>query len=196
MADGFSSNEIFGGIGTGLMLLSAVPYFLALWKKKIKPHAFSWLLWFVINAVVLAAQVTKGAASGWWPTLMSMLITLSIGLYALKWGEREYAKSDWMFLALALFAIPLWVATKDPLWSVILVCVIDILAFFPTIRKSWKKPHEENALSFAVGAAGFFFSLLAIENFIFTNYAYPAVVMTNNLVFVGLLVWRRKALAC
>lgn len=196
MTDGFSSKEVFGGIGTALMLLSAVPYFWALWKKKIRPHAFSWLLWFVINAVVLAAQISKGAASGWWPTFMSMLITLSIGLYALKWGEKGYTKSDWTFLALALFAIPLWAATKDPLWSVVLVCLIDILAFFPTVRKSWLKPREENATSFAVGAAGFAFSLFAIDNFIFTNYAYPALVMTNNLAFAAMLVWRRKALPC
>lgn len=187
--------EIYGILGIIFMTGSLVPYFHAMWRKTIKPHAFSWLLWGTINSIVLAAQISEGAQSGAWPTVVSMLGTLGIGFYALKYGETEYTVSDWVFLTLALCAIPLWVMMKDPLWAVVLVCVIDLLAFFPTVRKSWKKPHQENALSFAIGSAGFFFSLMAIEKYVFSNYAYPALVMTANLVFVAMLLLRRRVLA-
>lgn len=184
--------EIFGILGVAFMLGSGIPYAVAIWQKTVKPHAFSWLLWGIINAVVLAAQIAKGAESGAWPTAVSACITFSIGFYALKWGERQYTRSDWFFLLCALSAIPLWIVTDDPLWSVILVCVIDLLAFFPTIRKSWMKPQEESAASFVAGAIGFFFSFLAVETYVFTNYGYPLLVTTANILFVTMLLVRRR----
>lgn len=187
--------DLFGVLGVAFMMGSSVPYLIALFKKEIRPHAFSWLLWCMINMVVLAAQWTEGAGSGMWPTVGSALVTGSIGLYALKWGERRYTRSDWIFMFMALMAIPLWALTRDPLLSVVLVCIIDILAFMPTITKSWRKPHEENALSFVIGAAGFLSSLLAIEQYQFVNYAYPTLVMTANLLFVSMLILRRRQLA-
>lgn len=186
--------DVFGYIGVAMMLASAVPYFLALARKEIKPHAFSWLLWSLINAIVFAAQLEKEAGGGAWPTGVCALINIIIGLYALKFGERQYTKSDWVFLTLALTAIPLWVMTDDPLWSVVLVSAIDILAFLPTIRKSWLRPFEENATTFVFGTSAFLFSILALENYILSNYLYPAVVLMANAFFVTMLLWRRKVL--
>ncbi len=186
--------ELYATISVILLTGSVIPYVFALWKKTAKPHAFSWLLWGLLQTVVFAAQLTSDAGTGSWGTGTAMVLNLMLGTYALKYGERHFTKSDWAVFISALCAIPLWVITKDPLWSVILVSTIDVVAFWPTVRKSWNKPHEEVAATFLVGGIGFAFSLLALENSDFVNYCYPAVVMAVNVVFVAMLFWRRKVL--
>jgi len=48
--------------------------------------------------------------------------------------------ADWYFFLAALAAIPLWLLTRTPLYSVVVVTVIDALAYVPTFRKSWHRP--------------------------------------------------------
>lgn len=183
--------DLFGILSVAFLLGSSVPYIVALWKKRAKPHAFSWILWSLINAVVCAAQVSDGAGAGAWAAGTTALVNGGIALHALKYGERHFTRSDWGVFLSALAAVPLWVATKDPLWSVILVCIIDTFGFFPTMRKSWHKPYEEVLMTFVLGEIGFFFALLAIENYSLTNWLYPGVVLATNSVFILSLSYRR-----
>ena len=186
-----SIKDFFGLLGVIFLMGSSVPYVIALWKRRAKPHAFSWILWSLINAVVCAAQVSDGAGAGAWPAAATALVNAGIAAYALKFGERNFTRSDWAVFLSALAALPLWVVTKDPMWSVILVSVIDTFGFFPTIRKSWHKPYEEVLMTFVLGEIGFFFALLAIENYSLTNWLYPGVVLATNSVFIATLSYRR-----
>ena len=105
-------------------------------------------------------------------------------------------KSDWAILVTVLAAIPLWAVTKDAFWSVILVSVIDTLAFIPTIRKSWHRPHEEVASTFVFGFIGFAFALLALENPSFINICNPVKVLCTNAIFIACLMYRRHVMSC
>jgi hypothetical protein len=184
--------EIFGIVGAILLLGSGVPYIAAMLRGRIKPHAFSWLLWSFINLVVFAAQVTEGAGAGAFATGATTVVNFFIGCYALRHGHRHFTRSDWAVFLSALFAIPLWAVMKHPLYSVILVSVIDVVAFWPTMRKSWHAPYQEAVLPFVMGGFGFFFALLAVENYSFTNYCYLVTVLVANAVFISAICWRRK----
>ena len=186
--------EIYAICGVIAMLVCMLPYIVALYHKRAKPHAFSWLLWGFINLVVLAAQSTEGAGAGAWVIATNGTINTLLGLYALKYGERHFTKSDWAVFLVALSAIPLWWVTKDPWWSVLLVSFIDVVAFYPTLRKSWNKPHEEVAMTFVIGGVGFVFSLLALDNYNLVNSFYPVVVLAVNTVFISLLLYRRRVM--
>jgi hypothetical protein len=186
--------DIYGLLGVLFLSASSVPYIIACWKKSAKPHAFSWILWSLINAIVFAAQLTDHAGAGAWSSCTTAIVNGGIALYALKWGEKNITRSDWIVFISALSAIPLWIATKDPMWSVILVSVIDTFGFFPTMRKSWKKPYEEVLMTFVLGEFGFFFSLLALEHYSLTNWLYPVVVLVTNSTFIATLLYRRRVL--
>jgi uncharacterized membrane protein len=187
--------ELIGIIGTCFLMAGFAPYIYALWKKTARPHAFSWLLWALIGAIVCAVQVSENAGPGAWTAGIAALFNLGIGLYAIKHGEKNVTKSDWAILVTVLAAIPLWAVTKDAVWSVVLVSVIDTLAFIPTIRKSWHRPHEEVAATFVFGFIGFAFGLMALENHSFTNICYPAKVLFTNSIFIACLMYRRHVLS-
>ncbi len=190
----FVFTEIFGLVSTALMLMSRAVYFNSIFKGQTKPHAFSWLIWGVISSIGFAAQVAEGAGAGSWARGVSAATCFMLVILALMRGERYIAKSDWVTLAVAFMAIPLWIATKTPFWSVLLVVIIDNIGYIPTIRKSWMKPYEEKALSYFISGACAFFSLLAIEHYTPSTWLYPLVLTFSNTGMGSLLLIRRLVL--
>lgn len=175
-----------------MMLCSRGNYVASIMRGKTRPHAFSWFIWGLISSIGFAAQVAEGAGPGSWARgFGSATCFIFAGLSLFK-GERSIKRSDWVALAIALSAIPLWVLTKTPFWSVILVCTIDTIGYFPTIRKSWIKPHEETARSYLFSCLGAFFSILAIEHFTPSTWLYPAVLTISNGSMAVFLLLRRK----
>lgn len=187
-------NEAFGLISIICALISYGIYYKHLYSKSIKPHLFSWVIWLTANLVVLVAQYTSGAGAGMWATAVSALCTVGVILLALSNGsfEKQITRSDWLFLCLAFLAIFLWGITGTPLWSIILLIIIDTSAFIPTFRKTYLKPYEENVVLFAINAGKWFFSLLAIESFILINALYPAAMVLTHTLFVIMVVLRRR----
>ena len=92
-------------------------------------------------------------------------------------------------------AIPLWVVTSDPLWSVLLVTGIDAVAYYPTFRKSYAKPHEELASKYVLTVIRYLLSLLALEHFTVVTSVYQVVSIFMEIGIVIMLLWRRTVLA-
>ncbi|MBP7806666.1 hypothetical protein KA057_03205, partial [Candidatus Gracilibacteria bacterium] len=87
-----------------------------------------------------------------------------------------------------------WLLIKDDLLALLLICLIDTLAFFPTWRKAWIKPREESIGMYALSSLKSFFSLFGLRNPIFVNWLYPVFLIIINLGFALYLVWRRKVI--
>ena len=175
-----------------MSMCSRANYFHAIFRGKTKPHAFSWLIWGVISSIGVAAQLAEGAGAGAWARMFATVTNFILVFVSLKKGTRNITRSDWITLIVALSAVPLWIITKTPVWSVILVCVIDTLGYLPTVRKSWEKPHEEAALSYLISGCGAFFSLIAIEHYTLSTWLYPAALTCSNTAMALFLVLRRK----
>lgn len=169
-------------------------YLRAIFQGKFRPHLFSWGVWALLAGIAFAAQWSENAGPGLWLTF-----TITVGgilIAAVSWfkGDRNYTKSDWWCLAFALLAIPLWLITQDPLWSVILVTVIDIVATWPTLRKSWQDPKHESAQAFFLATIHPLLSIGAMTVFSITTVLYLAVVGLLNLTTAVLIIYRRKIL--
>lgn len=181
------------GITATLMaFVSYIPYIRNMLSGKTKPHAFSWLVWGTLTAIAFVGQVTDGAGPGAWVTGFTACVSFFIFFTALKTGEKEITKSDWLSLIGAGVAMLLWWATSDPLVAVILITVIDALGFFPTFRKSYHKPYQETAITFAISGLKFIVAIIALENLTPTTWLYPASLVVMNGLFVMMLLIRRK----
>ena len=86
-----------------------------------------------------------------------------------------------------------WV-TDDPVGSVILITIIDALAFVPTFRKSYHKPNEETASTYSLSALKFAVAIAALSTVSVTTALYPLSLVVTNGVFVMMLLSRRKRL--
>src|SRR5215475_6486252 len=153
--------DAFGLLSLVLSIVSYVPYLRSIFVANTRPHAFTWLVWGAVMAIAFVAQLYGRAGAGSWSTGLSAAFCLAIGIIALFRGEKHITRGDWIALLTTLAAIPLWVATSDPLWSVLLVTAIDAVAYYPTVRKSWAKPDEELAFKYVLSDIRYLFSLLA-----------------------------------
>lgn len=175
-------------------LLTYIPYFKSIYERKTKPHVFSWFIWGVLGAIAYFAQLSDGAGPGAWVNGITALVCFTIAGIALRYGEKNITRSDWLTFIGALSAIPVWYVTQNALYAILLITVIDALGFYPTFRKSWMKPGEENALTYGLSAGKYALSLLAIENYTMTTVFYSASLVAMNGLFVAMILWRRKIL--
>jgi hypothetical protein len=190
-----SIKQLFGGIAVCLGLAAYIIYIHSTLKNKIKPHAFSWLLWTLTTAVVFTAQVMKGGGAGSWSTGFTCTVCLAIGIISLFKYDKAYSRSDIIFISVALLALLPWFFTKNPTASVVLIASIDVLGYGPTLRKSYYYPDEEKAISFGLNSIKHLVSFLALQNYIVATWIYPASQIFMNGLVVVLILIRRKQLA-
>lgn len=187
--------EIIGGAAVAIGLYSYAVYLWQIYRRTIKPHLFTWIIWGTLMFIGFAAQYVENAGPGSWNMGVSAVITFVIAGAAYFYGEKNITRSDWIAFIVALSAIPAWIMTDNPLWAVVIISGIDVVAFYPTFRKSWYRPGEEGAWSFFTGGAQFALSIFALENMTFTTVLYPAVIAAMNMLLVTMLLCRRRALA-
>ena len=120
-----------------LAIAGNLPYLVDILKERVKPHPYTWLVWTMVSGIVFFGQLAKGAGIGALPTAASEIFTLIIFLFSLKYGFKGITKTDTAFLIFAFIGIGLWLLTKDPTLSVVVAVCIDLIAFVPTLRKTW-----------------------------------------------------------
>jgi len=116
-------------------------------------------------------------------------------ILGLKKGTKDIQKIDWITFISALVALILWIVTKTPLLSVILVTITDAFAFFPTIRKSFNRPYEETLIFYFINVAKHILGLLALQTFSVITALYPLYLVIANGFFVIFLSIRRKQIS-
>ena len=169
-------------------------YFWTIYKGETTPHAFSWLLWGTVTGVGALAQFSLGGGPSAWALAFVSATCLFIAGIAYFIGERDYTKSDWIALAVALLAIPVWKVTDNPMAAMFIVMSIDILSYWPTIRKSYNKPQSEPPISYGLAGARYFLLLFAVPDPTWESLMYPFFLMTIDWAFAIYIVIRRYQL--
>jgi hypothetical protein len=187
-------SEIYGGLAVAFALVSYGPYFLATLKGTNKPHAFSWVLWSLLTWIAFAIQTLSGAGPGAWASGVTAFCCVVIGFASVKHGEKGVTRSDWAAFLMGLMAIPLWIATKDPTASALLVTFVDLAGFYPTFRKSWHKPHEEMVTTHALSMIKHLLSIGALVVVNIPTAFYPASLFVANVLLSGMILLRRSAI--
>lgn len=175
--------------------LNLVYYLYTVYYGRTRPHIFSWIIWTIVASIAAAGQIVKGAGSGAWITIAIAVFAFIRVVACLTHGEKSITRSDTYCLIACLFALVLWGITNDPLLSVIVVTIVDAVGIYPTWRKSWHKPYEENALSYFLFGVTSAMGLAATENYNLTTMIFPGVIIWVCWGFAAFLVWRRKAMS-
>jgi hypothetical protein len=185
----------FGLAASAMSVFSLVLYMGTILAGKTKPHAFSWIIWSALMGVLFVAQYTHEAGAGAWQTAVSTFMCGAVGVLSLFRGEKHITRSDWVALIGALSTIPLWIVLKDPLVSVILLMVIDVAGYFPTFRKSYPAPYQENIWRPFRALIMIAFTIAAMKDYNFITMIYPIVFAAMEVGLVTMLLWRRRSVS-
>ena len=189
------SNIVLGSLAVAIGLIGYTFYIRGILKGEVKPHAFTWSVWGILTTIAFIAQVVEGGGPGAWVTGVTALMSFIFAAVGLGASSRIYiVKSDWIFFISAVATIPVWYLTGNPLWSVILITVIDAVAFAPTFRKAYFYPKTENMWTYLLSGTKFIFGIAALQSLTLTTALYPASLILANGAFVVMVLWRRKSL--
>ena len=185
--------KLLSAIIVACMLVAAVvPYVLDIFKGKTKPHLYTWLVWTVTGAIGTGALIYGGGGYPVYTMALGTAICGLIFLLSFTYGTRNITLSDTLALIVCAIAIFIWVGLNNPLWSAILGITIDIVAYWPTIRKTYGEPWSESLSSWILWILTPAFSVLALDAYnIYTLINYLPI-FSVNLVFLALCLMRRK----
>jgi len=186
--------EILGIITVIMAFVGYAPYLRNTFSGKTKPHIVSWFLWTVVSFLAFGLQWSKGAGAGAYANFAMGFICLVLFLASLKRGTKQIKAVDIICLIMAMAAIVLWLVVHQPVWSIILVVVIDIFSFTPTIIKSWNNPWQETLFTWMLSIVRQGLILLSLREINFVTALFPAYCITANTLFCTLLVTRRKVI--
>jgi hypothetical protein len=187
--------ELLAAAAIVLTFVMFVPYIRSIRAGLTKPHAFSWIVWGLATFVVCLAQLADRGGSGAWPIGVSGVITGYIAVLAYRRrADTSITKVDWVFLAIALAALPCWFLTSNPLVAVVLLTGIDLAGFVPTFRVAFLRPHQEHVGFYSLGAVRNALAISALEHYSLTTVLFPAAIGTACVLFVAMVGYRRAQL--
>ncbi len=161
---------------------------------KTTPHLYSWLIWSILQGTASIAIIHGNGGFGAMNLIFSTILCLSIFLLSFKFGTKNITKYDTMCLIGSLFAIVIWIFTKDPLYSVILITIIDFVGFIPTYRKSFVEPNTETLSTYIINTVGDVLTVLALSTYSLTTVLYPASLVITNLFLIIILKYKRRSI--
>jgi hypothetical protein len=182
-------------IASVLAFIGNISYLKDVIGGEIKPHPYTWFIWSIVSMTTFFGGLAKGAGIGALPTGIAEGFTIVIFLFSLKFlfqGKAgQIRKIDNYFLAAALLGLIPWAITKDPTISVVIVVLIDIIAFIPTIRKTWLYPETERPVLYAMNVSRHILTLFSLQTYnVATMFHSIAMICTNTIMTV--LIKRKK----
>jgi hypothetical protein len=184
--------DLFGIIAFTIGFIAGLIYIRAMILGTTKPHIYTIAVWTILLVIAFFAQLTEDQGIGTWTLGISTCISTLIFCLSFKYGTKDRTKLDILFLILSLSAIIPWIVTKDPFWSVVLIIIIDALAYIPTFRKCWNDPYSENLLSYNLHNVKFLLSIAALDVHNFITIGYVLAVIIFNYMFIGFCVFRQS----
>ncbi|MEI6054094.1 MAG: hypothetical protein WCQ49_01860 [Candidatus Saccharibacteria bacterium] len=182
-------------ISSFLTVVSALPYIVDVVKGKTKPRVVTWAIWCAFNIVACAAAFFDKQ----YPTAIMLLSSTfaSGSIVILGWrnGDKKFERIDIFCLSGVLVGVILWQVFDSPSIAIIAMIIIDLIAGIPTTVHAWKKPHEETLISFFLGFIAFGCTLLVLEEWRITAFAYPLFLFLNTLNLVLIIFFRRRFLS-
>lgn len=183
-----------GLIAAALALFSSYLYIRDIFRGNTKPHTYTWLIWSIVTTIAFLGQVVSGGGPGSWATGVAAVVTIFTLVLSLRghYGTKDVTNFDKVCLVLAILSILPWLLTKNILWSVLLATFIDLIAFFPTMRKTWHAPRSESLGSMYADAVKHSLSMISMGTYSLVTLIYPASVLLTKFVIIGEIVFLRK----
>ena len=184
----------------GITLAIFTPYLIAVWRRTLRPHVISWVIWGLTTMLVAGGQMLAGAGVGATPILLSGILSSAVAVLAMLRRERGrldvgVSRFDGWCLFVVLGCIPIWLSTGDVRWSMILLTGIDLIGFAPTMRVIWASPQSESVWLYLAFAVRNVVAIIAVESLEFNTVIFPAVIGLSCLCTVVLLLVRRRFVA-
>lgn len=169
-----------------------LPYIRDAFRKRVRPHPYTWLVWTIVTGITFFGQVQAGAGIGALPAGVSELFTVSIFIFSLRYGFTYVSKTDTIFLIIALLGLIPWLVTDNPTISVIIAVSIDVVAFVPTIRKTWRHPKTETPVLYGANVIKHVLTLFSLQAYNIATTLHSIAMIVTNSIMSGIILLKKE----
>jgi hypothetical protein len=179
--------EILALIAAILAFVGNISYLKDVLAKKVRPHPYTWFVWSIVSMTTFFGGLAKGAGIGALPTGVAEAFTLIIFLCSLRYlfghAAGHIRGIDTLFLIVCLIGLIPWALTSDPTISVVIVVTVDIIAFIPTLRKTWQYPDTERPTLYKMNVLRHILTLFSLQTYnVATTLHSIAMICTNTMM--------------
>ena len=188
-----AGRDALGILSVVLAVLAAVIYILQTLRGEVRPHPLSWFLFGTLSLTGYLVQRDEGARQGSWTLLAMTVICFLFVAVSVARGERSFSRQEWAFLIAGGAVFIIYLFTREANVAAALTTLIDALGYGPTFTHGWSFPRKDSVTSFALNAAKFVPSLMAMDPISFATSFYPATLLVLNSAVSIMLIMRRRA---
>lgn len=172
-------------------VIAFIPYLRDIFLLKTKPHVYTWLIWVITQGTAVLGIWYGGGGWGALNLTVGIVFAFVVFLFSIKYGTKNITKSDTVVLIAALLAILVWWQLDQPLISVIMVTVIDVVGYVPSFRKSYEEPWSETLTSWILFSVSNVFAMLALSQYNLLTLTYLVSISFANLMLFTICLVRR-----
>jgi hypothetical protein len=155
---------VCSAISTALAIYCGIPYIFSIVRGETKPHQFSWLIFTIMNGIVMISQFLEGARASVIISVIFFLYSFVEFLLSLKYGVRDSSRLDRWLLGFALLTIVLWLLTRNNALAIWLTVLIDVFATTMLILKIKQHPGSEPFWLWFAATMAFVFTCLSLAD--------------------------------
>jgi len=189
-----SLTNILIGISSILLVVGILPYLIGVVKGTTRPKIVTWIIWSSLTGIACAAAISEKQ----YPTAillsLSSLGTLLVAILGWKNGDKKIERLDIICLVGAIIGLIMWQIFNSPAIAVLATIAIDLIGGVPTLVHSWVKPEEEAWATFFLSFAGALCTLIVVDSWVITAFAYPLYLVLINILYTLVIVSRRLVL--
>ncbi len=184
-------NSILATLAGIVLCAIYVPYGIDITKGKVKPSRSARIMLASLLLVALLQQHSLG--SSWTLAITIGELVGSVGILglAMKYGIGGLRKLDLLCYGLLSASLTVWVISGSALIALHMTILTDLIAFTPTLIKTWHEPASETPLFFAVGAFAPLLAMVGLSSYDYAIIAFPLYLAVINAFEVA-LIYRRK----
>lgn len=169
-----------------------VPYAFDIVKGRAQPSRSARFMFMFLLLVTILQQTAVQSGSLIAFTAGELIGSVTILVLAIKYGVGGLARLDLACYGLLVVDVVVWLSTGNALIALHLSVLADLIAFTPTLVKTWHQPKSETALFFISGIAAPALNILATGRYNYAVLLFPVYLALANLAEVLLISLRGR----
>ena len=178
------------GLASGVLALAATtPYIIATARGTIRPNSVTWAGWWLLSAIVFAAQMLSEPS---WSAAVpgsSVLYCGIVVVLAVRAGGTRLGLLDLVCGVLGLAAIAAWQLTSQPDAALAIAITGDMVLCVPTIAKTLRDPRSELWSRYLAASATNLLGAVSASRLDFLSLGWPVYLVACNAA-IGVLALR------
>ena len=181
-----TGRHILADLAGFVVIAAYLPYIRAILKKRATPEKASWLIWAVIDSLLLYGMFVRHVVNG--QILGTVAVIWIVAALALFDGEAGWSRVDKVCLTSTVVGLILIIV--NPTWSIVLLAITSFVGAIPTFYSTWRDPTREVRVTWAMYWVSCVLTVIAIPAWSVSAGAQPISFLIVQTTMVYLLFVR------